>query len=101
MTVVPGQMLWTYSFTEDVTCTPLVATNGVIYSGDDNSVLAALSPSGTLLWKANPGGDNSGLGVSPALSGDGAILFVGSFDQSVYAVNTTTGATTWSAATSG
>ena len=81
-------------------CTPVVAGSGTVYSCDTNGLLVALSPSGTPLWSVSPSGGDA-LGGSPALSHDGKILFVGSFSDSVYAINTATGATIWSATSSG
>ena len=53
-------------------------------------------PQGKAVWKTTTGGQ---IYSSPALSSDGSTLYVGSHDNSVYALSAATGAVQWSFAT--
>ena len=41
------------------------------------------------------------VGSSPTVSSDGSVLYIGSYDKNVYAINTTDGSKKWSYATGG
>lgn len=62
---------------------PVLAENGTIYFGSDDSYLYALNPDGTLKWSYQTG---DMVRSSPAIGGDGTIYF-GSVDGNVYAIN--------------
>jgi len=83
-----GNLKWKSTFPVSNYVSPLIAPDGTIYVTDDTSLIAA-SPNGALLWSlpVYQGSAYSYYGESsPALGTDGTI-YVGSFDNQLYAVN--------------
>jgi outer membrane protein assembly factor BamB len=80
-----------------VQSSPAIDANGVAYIGNDDGNVYALDPSApnAAKWTFKTGGP---VVSAPTLSSDGKTVFVGSTDQSVYAISTATGQKVWSAA---
>jgi outer membrane protein assembly factor BamB len=94
--------LWNYTTGSITWSTAAISTDGTIYvgsnSGSPNSgVLYALNPDGTLKWNYTIGGTwtmSGGITDSPVIGSDG-IIYVGSLDGNIYAINPTDGTVKW------
>jgi outer membrane protein assembly factor BamB len=71
---------------------PTIGTDGTIYVAALDSYLYAVNPNGTLKWKFKAGQE---LESTPALSADGLVVYSGSDDNNLYAINTATGTLKW------
>jgi outer membrane protein assembly factor BamB len=84
---VDGTQLWNFTTGDYVRSSPtLCSDDKVVYSyvgGNDRNVYAVNAVSGTKLGNFTTGGVES----SPTLSSDGKVVYVGSFDYNLYAVN--------------
>jgi outer membrane protein assembly factor BamB len=92
--------MWSVNFNDSVRSAPVVGPDGTIYAGSNSGAYAALTPLGAIKWTVDIG-DSNDIGSSACLSADGSRLFVGSDSDSVYALDTATGATVWTATTGG
>ena len=97
-----GIPLWNFTTGDMLETCPAVA-NGIVYiCSNDHLIYALNATNGTPIWSVHeysqywpPTASNSSyVYSSPAFSN--GILYVGSFDGLVYALNATTGATIWS-----
>lgn len=105
----PGDILWNYNAGADVYSSPAVSSTGIVYFGTSKSStdvtasrILSLTPgatSATLRWAYTVPGTYSLIDASPTLSADGSMLFAGSWNNSVYALNTSNGTLRWSYAT--
>jgi len=88
-----GNVVWSMFFSGGPQVgSATVFANGVVYLGDGNGNVNALSAkTGATLWKFATGGSVLG-GVAVAKG----VVYVGSQDKNVYALNATTGAKLWS-----
>ncbi|QYM77934.1 S8 family serine peptidase [Horticoccus luteus] len=93
-----GTQQWKYTLSDANTAiytTAALDSSGNIYfatfGGAPNTV-RSLTPAGALRWSASLG-DNST--SSPALSADGATLYLAAYDHYLYAFNTANGALRW------
>jgi outer membrane protein assembly factor BamB len=85
-----GALKWRYRTGWYVRSTPTLARAGTLFaSGWDGSLYALDSRTGTLKWRYTAG---NGLVNSPSLSHDEALVYVGSLDTQLHAVNATSGA---------
>ncbi len=82
---------WRYTCKAGVDGSPIIGNDDTIYFGDKFWFINALYPNGTLKWRYETGGD---ITSAPALAEDGT-LYVGSWDDSLYAFNSTTGIRKW------
>ncbi len=76
-----GTKKWKYHLDNDVTSSPAIGNDGVIYFGDHNKKIYAFYPNGTLKWEYKTGGN---VHTSPAIGDDG-IIYCGSSDNYMYA----------------
>jgi outer membrane protein assembly factor BamB len=74
---------------------PMVAPDGTIYVGANNSNLYALSPDGALLWMFEAEREIAGIWTTPVLGADNTTLYFGANKGGMYAVNRATGALVW------
>ena len=79
---------------------PVVGPDGTIYVGNDNGRLYAFAFNSSTLtlttpWSADPSAGSSAIQSSPAVSNDGSVVYVGSFDNNLYAFNTSNGSEKW------
>ncbi|MDQ6838194.1 MAG: PQQ-binding-like beta-propeller repeat protein, partial [Actinomycetota bacterium] len=76
-----GSLRWTRNLGAPVVAGPVVAADGTIYESANNGILHALDPAtGTDKWTFDGGGssaNNQDLSTSPAILGDGTILWPG------------------------
>ncbi|WP_231758684.1 PQQ-binding-like beta-propeller repeat protein [Microbulbifer elongatus] len=83
---------WPFATQDTVKATPLVdSVNGNIYVGSLDDYLYALTPYGLEQWRLQTGGD---LVASPVLD-ENRILYQGSMDGAIYAVQAQNGAVQW------
>jgi outer membrane protein assembly factor BamB len=85
---------WTVATGGDINSSAAIDSNGDIYFGSDDNKVYARHRDGSPKWTVATGGN---VKSTPALSSDGKALYVGSNDDNVWALNTTTGATLWKA----
>jgi outer membrane protein assembly factor BamB len=71
---------------------PTIGTDGTIYVSALDSYLYAINPNGTLKWKFKA---TQEFESAPALSADGLVVYAGSDDNNLYAVNTANGTLKW------
>lgn len=71
---------------------PAIGADGTIYVSALDSFLYAVNPNGTVKWKFKAGQEFES---APALSADGLVVYAGSDDNCLYAVNTSTGTLKW------
>ena len=98
-----GAKLWSFATGLSVESSPAVA-NGVVYVGsDDFNVYALNAKTGAKLWSYRTGNGNDLVssprppnGVVSAPTVANGVVYVGSEDQKVYALNARTGAKLWS-----
>lgn len=92
-----GEVLWSLPTGERNFSSPTLGPSGTLYLGVGVKVLA-VSPEGRIKWEF----PTQGLVFSsPALSQDEKVLYVGSEDGNLYALDTETGARLWSFQTLG
>ena len=102
----PGDLRWSYDAAANLFSTPAFSAAGKLFVGTSkgtgdtgaNRVLALTpgSTGATQLWSYSV---NDWVDSAPALSPDGATVYVGSWNNSVYALNASNGALRWSYAT--
>jgi outer membrane protein assembly factor BamB len=102
-----GAILWTAATGGGVHSTPAVA-GGVVYVGsDDGKVYALNATTGAPVWTASigptpqPGEPLFGTPTSSSPAVADGMVYVGSFDGKLNALNATTGATVWTASDGG
>jgi outer membrane protein assembly factor BamB len=76
----------------DVRSSPIVASNGLIFFGDEAGWVYCLSPNGTIKWTVQV--ENFAISNSPALSIDESILYV-VCDATLYALSVSGGKGLW------
>ncbi len=100
---VTGTPRWTFETTDHIYSSPALAQNRsghttAIYIASTDGSVYALSPSGRLLWRYDTGDpirSSPVLGAAPA-GEHGQILYVGSSNGKLYALNAATGRRRWS-----
>jgi len=88
-----GLEKWRFRASDGVESSPVVDSAGNIYFGDKDGWVYAIYPNGTLKWRYRAQ-DWGWITSAPALSDDG-ILYVGSWDDYLYAFNVSTGQCLW------
>ncbi|MBI1390881.1 MAG: PQQ-binding-like beta-propeller repeat protein [bacterium] len=74
------------------TTAPVFAEDGRVFIADRSGAVQAFDPDGTLIWRTDLPGR---IEASPALSTDDALLFTGTLDGRVDALNAKTGKIAW------
>jgi len=92
-----GEALWTYDAGDAVLTVPAVGRDGAVYFGA-GTVVHALEPSGEVRWTVDT---HVQLGSSPALGLDGKALYLGTYGQTVLAMDVADGGVLWTFATEG
>jgi len=92
-----GTPLWAYDTQDSVLTAPVVGRDGTVLFAA-GTVVHALEPSGLARWTVDT---EVQLGSSPALGLDGTAVYLGTYDQSVLALATTTGEVLWAFSTGG
>ncbi len=93
----PENMLkWKVTTGSEVSSSPAISQEGIIYCGSDDGYLYSLNYDGTIKWKCPTGGP---VDSSPAIGTN--IIYVGSDDNYLYAINPLTGTFTWRYLTGG
>ena len=82
---------WRFTSDEGIESSPIIGYDGSIYFGDKDAYVVSISSDGFLNWKYRT---DSWITSAPALSEDGT-LYVGSWDDGLYAFNSTTGQKKW------
>jgi outer membrane protein assembly factor BamB len=90
-----GTLQWSYGVGDDIVSSAVVATDGTIYVGCDDTHLYAVNADGSLKWsyKAAIAGK---IISSPALGADGTVYVGCQFDEKLHAVNPADGTLKWS-----
>lgn len=94
-----GNVRWTYATGDVVFGAPATDSKGNLYFGSSDGYFYSLTSNGTTRWQFT--GAVDWIESSPALSADETTAYFGSWDNFVYAVNTTTGAEKWRYETGG
>jgi len=87
-----GQEIWRFMTNGEVRSAPAVGPDGTIYFGSIDGNLYAVKPSGVKKWAFNIG---DFIFSSPAISSDGRLIYIGSSNNYIYAVNATSGTYKW------
>ncbi|MDD5528769.1 MAG: PQQ-binding-like beta-propeller repeat protein [bacterium] len=98
MNASDGTVRWSYTTSDEVRSTPAVGSDTVIYVANYSGRLYAINPGGTVKWSLALGGTANS---SPALDESRGILYVGSNNNKLNAVDISTGALKWSFALGG
>lgn len=106
LAAAPGDLRWSHNVSANLYSTPAFSAAGTLFVGTSKGTgdtganrMLALSPGtsgATQLWSYSV---TDWVDASPALSPDGATVYAASWNNSVYALNATTGALRWSFAT--
>jgi outer membrane protein assembly factor BamB len=90
LTIIPLQR-WKLSVGSPVESSPSIGSDGTIYFGTDVGTLYAVNSEGIILWTYKTGGS---IPSTPALSVKDMIFF-GSWDRYIYALQASTGTLIW------
>ena len=90
---IPVSLNWKASTNGVIFSSPAIDENGVIYVGSNDNNLTAINSNGSTKWTFPTG---NWVDSSPALSHDGTHVYVGSWDNKLYAISTTDGSEVWS-----
>ena len=90
---IPVSLNWKLSTNGVIFSSPAIDENGVIYVGSNDNNLTAVNSNGSIKWTFPTG---NWVDSSPALSHDGTEVYVGSWDNKLYAISTTDGSEVWS-----
>ena len=98
ISVETGKSVHLFQTGDTVTSTPCVAPDGSVFIGSHDNNLYKLDAQLNLVWKFATAGQ---VWSSPAVSDDGAMVFVGSVDKGIYCVHTDSGKLSWLTNTTG
>ena len=90
---IPVSLNWKLPTNGVIFSSPAIDENGVIYVGSNDNNLTAVNSNGSIKWTFPTG---NWVDSSPALSHDGTEVYVGSWDNKLYAISTTDGSEVWS-----
>ena len=96
--VETGTVTHAYQTDDTVTSTPCVAPDGSVYVGSHDNNLYKLDAQLNLVWAFATGGQ---VWSSPTINDDGTIVYVGSVDKRIYAVDANSGELAWQYNTTG
>jgi outer membrane protein assembly factor BamB len=85
------QLRWKLPFDSHIESSPSIGSDGTIYFGTDSGILYAVNREGAILWTYKTGGS---IPSTPALSVKDMIFF-GSWDRYIYALQASTGTLIW------
>lgn len=91
-----GAVLWQFETGDSVTSSPVLDSSGNVYFGSLDGYVYSLNKDGSLRWRYNA---SDWVDSSPALSRDESTLYVGSWDNAVLALSSSSGALLWKFAT--
>ena len=66
-----GSNIWTFPMTQSLVSSPVVASDGTIYTGDDMGNMYAVNPEGAQKWKISLQAQSRGYSGTPALAANG------------------------------
>lgn len=92
-----GTLRWQFATGGQLFSSPTVAQDGTLYIGSGNRVIA-ITPGGSKKWEYSTAGQ---VLSSPALSPDEKVLYIGSDDGKLYALDAQTGSLLWAFQTLG
>ncbi|HYP16775.1 MAG TPA: PQQ-binding-like beta-propeller repeat protein, partial [Opitutus sp.] len=98
LTLTLTDSLWEFPAQDEITSSPAVADNGVVYVGSVDGRVYAINPDGSQKWQfpaANVTEVGDFDGASPAIGPDGTV-YIGCLDNHLYALDGATGAKKWS-----
>ena len=87
-----GIVLWRHDTGGQVFSSPTIGPDGTIYVGSRSGGIFALTPNNTIRWVNDLPGE---IFSSPALDPENNVLYVGSTDNVLYALDMTTGNIQW------
>ena len=90
---IPVSLNWKLPTNGVIFSSPAIDENGVIYVGSNDNNLTAVNSNGSIKWTFPTG---NWVDSSPALSHDSTEVYVGSWDNKLYAISTTDGSEVWS-----
>ena len=90
---IPVSLNWKLPTNGVIFSSPAIDESGVIYVGSNDNNLTAVNSNGSIKWTFPTG---NWVDSSPALSHDGTKVYVGSWDNKLYAISTTDGSEVWS-----
>ena len=88
-----GDLKWSFQAGDSITSSPAVDSQGNLYFGSLDNKVYSITPEGLVRWTRETG---DWVESSPALSPDESIVYIGSWDDSLYALDTSTGDIEWS-----
>lgn len=91
-----GSELWRFSTGDIVFSSPTIDSSGNVYFGSLNGKVYSVDGNGDERWAVQTG---DWIESSAALSPDEATVYIGSWDNSLYAIDTASGLVRWSFAT--
>ena len=89
---IPATLSWQGNTNGIIFSSPVIDDDGVIYVGSNDNNLTSFNPDGGVKWTFPTG---NWVDSSPALSKDGNTVYVGSWDNSLYAINCADGSLVW------
>lgn len=84
-----------------IVSTPAIDNAGNLYFGSSDRKIYCVKNDGTKKWDYTTTTEGSGIQSSPAISSDESVIYVGSSDKKLYAINTSDGSKKWSYTTNG
>ncbi|MEI6520205.1 MAG: PQQ-binding-like beta-propeller repeat protein [bacterium] len=93
-----GSVKWTFKTGGAINSSPAIGADGTIFVGCDDKNVYAIKADGTQKWKF---ATNGSVFSSPAISSDGTVIYIGSDDSNVYAINSADGTQKWIYTTGG
>ena len=94
---IPATLEWKSITNGVIFSSPVIDESGVVYVGSNDNNLTAFNSDGSIKWTFTTG---NWVDSSPALSKDENTVYVGSWDNYLYAVNSMDGSLAWSFETS-
>jgi outer membrane protein assembly factor BamB len=91
-----GSLVWVQSFISSAfQSSPVIGSDGTVFVGNDDGNLYAFDGSTGALRPGFPFATGAPVRSSPALSNDGAVVYIGSENGILFAVNTSNGTERW------
>ncbi|MDQ8204793.1 PQQ-binding-like beta-propeller repeat protein [Pelagicoccus sp. SDUM812003] len=87
-----GDLLWEFQTNGSIFASPAVSSSGSVFIASRDNGLYALSPSGSEIWRFQAA---DWIDSTPTLSHDEATVYVGSWDNALYAVDASNGVELW------
>ncbi|MBI3943414.1 MAG: PQQ-like beta-propeller repeat protein [Chloroflexi bacterium] len=94
---------WSFDPHGEISSTPAVGPDGTVYFGTWQNSVYAVNPDGTRRWHFSTGAadTDSWVSSSPTLSPDGLTVYIGSYNDKLYALDAGSGAPRWTFTTGG